>query len=95
MVDRDVAASATAVRIARTPTSTGAGPTPPRPRGREKSSQVKSSQVNEKSNNVESDASAINHVRILLSPLLVVKSSACEMGDLEERGLELGDRARE
>lgn len=85
MVDRDVAASATAVRIARTPTSTGAGPTPPRPRGRE----------NEKSNNVESDASAINHVRILLSPLLVVKSSACEMGDLEERGLELGDRARE
>jgi hypothetical protein len=76
MVDRDVAASATAVRIARTPTSTAGAGAARHLRAREAASL-------EKSNNVESDASAINHMRILLSPLhvLVVKSSdRCENG---------------
>lgn len=58
MVDRDVAASATAVRIARTPS----------PRFRT----LRAHEAAFETSNKKADASAFNHVRILLSPLHVL-----------------------
>ena len=56
MVDRDVAASATAVRIARTP-SPGRGP---------RFRTLRAHEAAFETSNKKADASAFNHVRILL-----------------------------
>ena len=86
MVDRDVAASAIAARNARNARTPSSARTRPHGDLHPRRGTIRIA--------IKLDASAINHVRTLLSPLHAAKDFghlACLWRDLEKRGLEFGD----